>query len=356
MKSTPSISLILLIMIMHPSCRQKEAFSPLEFKAYEHNPILVPGEPGSWDELIIVAPNVILHDKVFYLFYTAFFQAGGGAIGLATSSDGYHFMKYPGNPILSADKSGFDAFGTGGSVVIKTDTTWLMYFGASELPIWGAGQDIGIATSRMVTGPWKKNESPVLRAGSKGEWDAGFIFPSSVIINPEGILIMYYTANREQLPAPGCYIGMATSEDGIHWKKYNDPSTTGHPFAESDPVLKPGMGKEWDNRSVWSCSVFKGEDGFEMYYGGDQMIDGIEKMAFGLAHSKNGINWEKHNINPIYNALNDVYHENFCECPSICFTDSLCYLYYDYGSIEGKIGVATAKIQKTKYQRRGIFP
>jgi predicted GH43/DUF377 family glycosyl hydrolase len=309
---------------------------------------LLPGKPGSWDELIIVAPNVILHDELFYMFYTAFFQAGGGAIGLATSSDGYHFMKYSGNPVVSPDKSGFDAFGIGGSVVIKPDTTWLMYFGACELPVWGPGQAIGIATSNMITGPWKKNESPVLRTGRKGEWDASYIFPNSVIINSEGILMMYYTAGGEQSDLPGCYIGMATSEDGIHWKKYNDPATTGHPYAESDPVLYPGMGKEWDNGCVWSCSVYKVEDGFEMYYGGSKIINEKEVMLLGFASSKDGIHWEKYAGNPVYNTPGDVNNVNFCEGPSICFTDSLCYLYYDNGTIEPKIRVSTAKIEKKK--------
>lgn len=347
-KTILNISTVYLLVLILHGCNHTNTHPSLKFKAYKHNPILAPGKPGSWDELIIVAPNVIIHDKIFYLFYTALFQAGGGAIGLATSLDGYHFTKYPGNPILSPDKYGCDAFGTGAPVVIKTDTAWLMYFGASELPVWGAGQDIGIATSRLITGPWIKNESPVLSTGRKGEWDGGYIFPNSVIINSDGILLMYYTANREQFPSYESYIGLATSEDGIRWKKYNDSSTTGHPFAESDPVLKPGNGEEWDNNSIWTCSVYKVEEGYEMYYAGGKLINDYEVVSLGLASSKDGIHWEKYDGNPVYCAPDDVKKKNFCESPSICFNDSLAYLYYDNGTMEGwiGIGVATAKFEK----------
>ena len=37
-------------------------------------------------------------------------------------------------------------------------------------------------------------------------------------------------------------IGYATSSDGIAWTKYDDPSTTAPPYAESDPVLGLGPG------------------------------------------------------------------------------------------------------------------
>jgi predicted GH43/DUF377 family glycosyl hydrolase len=347
-KAILSISIIYLVVLMLDGCNHKNPQPSLKFKAYKHNPVLLPGKPGSWDELIIVAPNVILHDKVFYLFFTAFFQAGGGAIGLATSSDGYHFMKYPGNPIVSPDKNGFEAFGIGSSALIKNDSAWVMFYNASELPDYGPGPSIGRATSSALTGPWIKNESPVLGAGRKGEWDAGYIFPTSVIKNNDGTLMIYYTGSREQFPSTENYIGLATSEDGIHWKKYNDPATTQHPFAESDPVLKAGSGKVWDNGGIWTCSVYKIEKGFGMYYGGVRYVNGGDLSEFGFAFSKDGIHWEKFRNNPVYSTINDVFgqKQNFCEFPSICFTDSLCYLYYDYGSIEGKIGVATAKIEK----------
>lgn len=42
------------------------------------------------------------HDSI-YLFYSAYSKTGRRAIGIATSSDGYLFTKFQGNPILEGD-------------------------------------------------------------------------------------------------------------------------------------------------------------------------------------------------------------------------------------------------------------
>jgi len=70
---------------------------PLDFKEYEKNPILGADEK-SWDNLALVAPHVVIHNGLFYMFYTGFVKDGSGAIGLATSANGFNFQKHPGNP------------------------------------------------------------------------------------------------------------------------------------------------------------------------------------------------------------------------------------------------------------------
>ena len=62
--------------------------------------------------------------------------------------------------------------------------------------------------------------------------------------------------------------GYATSEDGISWEKYNDPTTTEPPFSESDPVLNPGPSGSWDELALFGPSVLLVENTYHMWYTG----------------------------------------------------------------------------------------
>jgi len=77
---------------------------------YEGNPVISPGEWGSWDDGGFSEAKVFYRDGVFHLFY-------GGAkllkprrltqesIGYAYSLDGYNFTKYSGNPVALREKN-----------------------------------------------------------------------------------------------------------------------------------------------------------------------------------------------------------------------------------------------------------
>jgi len=54
------------------------------------------------DLLLLSSFTLKYHDSI-YLFYSAYSKAGRRVIGIATSSDGYHFTKFQGNPILEGD-------------------------------------------------------------------------------------------------------------------------------------------------------------------------------------------------------------------------------------------------------------
>ena len=68
---------------------------------------------------------------------------------------------------------------------------------------------------------------------------------------------MYYSGGQDILLANDWFIGMATSKDGIKWKKYNDPGTSQHPFTESDPVMMTGKAGDWDAELLLACAVVK---------------------------------------------------------------------------------------------------
>lgn len=333
-------------------CNQDETPRPLKFQAYDGNPVLSHGAAGEWDDLYVALPYVVIDESIYYLFFMGVQRNNIAAVELAISTDGYCFMKFEGNPLLAPDGTGYDAFGVGAPVVIRQNSLWVMYFNAIETASFGPGKYIGRATATSLTGPWTKDNKPVLTAGRMGEWDDDYLFPGSIIQSDDGVYRMYYSGGADFAGNQHLYLGMAMSTDGINWKKYNNPATTQRPFADSDPVLKTGRPGEWDDQLIWTCHVFSSSIGYEMYYGGFKTTQNIHVGAMGYAFSRDGIVWERYAGNPVYTIDYDRHADNLVEItfegPSLLFLDTLCLMYYDYGiigEIRSHIGVATARLK-----------
>lgn len=336
------------LLFILSSCRQSNAPSPMKFVAYGNNPILSAGDSVAWDALGVHTPEIVFHNNIFYLFYTGSRVPGSKAIGLATSNDGFHFTKFTDNPVLAPDNKGFDAYSTGPPRIVKVDTGWLMYYNAMEVAGFNPGPYIGMARANDLTGPWVKNNKPVMISGKKGEWDAGFVIPSSIVVMEDGSLMMHYVGANEYYALQDFCIGMATSRDGIIWKKYDDPATMEHPFAGSDPVFNKGKESEWDGMIVWIADIIILPDGFGMYYTGMNETHDEYIYSIGYATSEDGIHWERYAGNPIFTPEDDPYTKSLpdigcIENPAILILDSICFMYYDYGSVEVKISVAVAR-------------
>ena len=77
---------------------------------YEGNPVLAPGDWGSWDDGGFSEAKVSYHDGVFHIFYGAAKlhptrRLTRESIGYAYSFDGYNFTKYGGNPVALKDRN-----------------------------------------------------------------------------------------------------------------------------------------------------------------------------------------------------------------------------------------------------------
>src|SRR5687767_14449720 len=105
---------------------------------------------------------------------------------------------------------------------------------------------------------------------------------------------MYYASNTPNGPAGG--IGIATSDDGITWTKYDDP-TTGGAYAESDPIFGAGEEGAWDALSVFQPNVVRTENGYVMLYSG---IKNPSPPQRGFAFSEDGLTWTRHTQNPVF--------------------------------------------------------
>lgn len=300
------------------------------FQFYEGNPVFQQSNNPSWDNVYMDPGAMIYYNGMFHMFFNGIngFPASVG-VGYATSSDGYHWTRQVSEPLLQGRQvvgtnlSGSNFFVT--SVLVEGDGTWVLYFYTQKGNNFNGGSEIGRATAPTPTGPWTLNPDPVLSTGPKGSWDGVQVTAPDVHKTNDGY-VMYYDAHGNETTS---MIGMATSTDGIHWTKYNDPATTDTAFADSDPVLKVGA-SGWDSTRVIDPNVVQTPDGWVMIY---LATTGAGKFAgtdfsFGAATSTDGIHWKKSTQNPI---LSNRDHKQWVSTylATLLFIDNTYYLYFD---------------------------
>jgi predicted GH43/DUF377 family glycosyl hydrolase len=181
-------------------------------------------------------------------------------IGLATSTDGINWIKDTlNNPVLTPGPQTWDAGDVSYCHVLPTTTGYEMWYTGESPEI----AQIGYATSTNgIT--WTKRTEPVLSPGQTGEWDDGYISVDCVL-KIGNIYYMFYVGFQSGL----WRIGLAASTNGIDWQKYDDPTTTNPPFANSDPVLVPTPGR-WDDDYVESATVCLIDEFLHMWYNGSK--------------------------------------------------------------------------------------
>jgi predicted GH43/DUF377 family glycosyl hydrolase len=155
--------------------------------------------------------------------------------------------------------------------------------------------------------------NPVIKPGSKGQWDAGALGSMSVL-KVGNVFHMYYEAwgvrSEKEWDAEeyeSLQIGHATSRDGIQWTK--DPQ---------NPVLPRGAIGEWDRTGTWDPFVIYEDGLYKMWYGGG---GGGEPCNWAYAVSKDGTHFEKKG------KLSEIGHVE--DCHVVHDRDSgLYYMYY----------------------------
>jgi hypothetical protein len=292
-----------------PTAESMPIPSPLErgFKFYADNPVLSLGSSGSWDSGLLDPGAVLFHEDQFHMFYNAvpYFPARI-AVGYAVSPNGIDWTRVDTQPVFSIEDVQWEA-GLGNirtNSVIMEDETWVLYFSASHSVSSVTGM-VGRATASSPTGPWSADPAPVLEPGESGEWDAGAIGNVDVLHSDEGYIMYYASAGS---------IGMATSQDGKRWTKYNDPLTTETAFAKSDPVLKKTEAEDPNvAQTAWGCA---------MVY--------LDRNGLNYATSLDGIHWMDAPDNPILTLPEkQIWYSSFV------IHNKLAFLFFEVGTGSG---------------------
>ncbi len=102
----------------------------VHWQKYAGNPVITPG-PGAYDSVSVTSHTVTFDPPLYKMWYSGRYPVNyTHSIGYATSTDGLHWTKYPGNPVISRSTNNDSyIFGPWGPTVVKVDS---QYFAAYE--------------------------------------------------------------------------------------------------------------------------------------------------------------------------------------------------------------------------------
>lgn len=177
------------------------------------------------------------------------------------------------------------------------------------------------------------NNNPVMMPGNYYSWDSQNVQPGA-ILKENGVFKMYYSGFSDV--NSHWYIGLATSIDGINWRKYPNPIITPSNF--------------WEYQMVAS-SIVKYNNLYFLYYTGRNW----PYYAVGLASSTDGINFSKFSGNPILTStsiweINGVLDANVIEENS-----QLKMVYMNLNGSGFGIATSTDGYNWTKSSRNPLF-
>ena len=248
------------------------ATSPDGINWVKHGIALSPGSAGQWDNSSVGLGSVLWNGTAYMIWYTGTngitFQ--GGAIGLATSTDGLNWVKYPSNPIIKPSFLGNDQKYIATPYVVRLNLTYNMWYTAKSAAAPNINKIVYATSFDGIH--WTKWPSPVFAPSTDPTaWDARSVYSSSAIWNGQLFGIWYSGINQTGLVPR---IGYATSPDGADWKRF-----------PNNPILTPGPQGSWDSAGVEQPSVVQIGSSFMLFYDGYSPQQG---QRIGVAMSPQG--------------------------------------------------------------------
>lgn len=230
-----------------------------------HGMVLNKGEAGSWDSGAIMGAVILYDGTTYKMWYLGMALVRACSVGYATSSDGIHWSKDSGNPVMTpGGNGGWDNWHIAQISIIFNGTHYIMWYGAQAVPDCNVAMGVAISVDGVS---WTKYQGNPVLVGGPGGWDSAHIFPGPVI-GSGGQYEMWYYGQPRDLPGS---IGLATSPDGFSWSKYG-----------GNPVLESGPAGAWDSATVHHPCVLERDGDMLMWYSG---LDWTGTQRIGLALS-----------------------------------------------------------------------
>ena len=203
----------------------------------------------------LCAPGALVRNDTIHLFYQTY---GGGrtdAICHAWSTDGLTFERDPSNPIFRPT----GAWNCGRAIdaeVVAFRGKYFLYFATRDPQF--ERQLLGVATAPLGTDFRRSDwtlalDAPILEP--QLPWE-GKCCEGATVIEYKKKLYMFYAANYHNCPQQ---IGLAVSNDGIHWQRCSD-----------QPFLRNGLPGDWNESESGHPCVFRDRQGqTHLFYQGN---------------------------------------------------------------------------------------
>jgi sucrose-6-phosphate hydrolase SacC (GH32 family) len=284
-------------------CVFSTVFGQVYWQKYANNPVLVKGS-SNWDIIAIGQPTCLIENDTIKMWYAAVGNDMKARICYAFSLDGIHWTRYNnGTPVLDVgtgnawDKGWLDT----PEIVRGNNGYHLYYYGDTIQQSPWKSAAIGVAHSPDGIHWTKDPLNPIFTKGNTGQWDQTWVESPAVLYdNTSGEYKMWYngvdTANWR------IHIGLATSNDGIHWTRY-----------PGNPILSAGNWGSYDDMWLGTPAVIYKGGKYEMWYSSTSTrsynppLSKFDTINICYATSTNGINWIKFPGNPLFNTYTALY-------------------------------------------------
>jgi predicted GH43/DUF377 family glycosyl hydrolase len=152
-------------------------------------PVLSPELP--WEKGALMCPNVLwdAEAKLFRMWYSGGDQYEPDAIGYATSPDGLHWTKHPGNPVFTPTPDNvWEHYKVAGAQVLRHGGWYyIVYIGYRDMD----HAQIGIARSRDGISNWVRHpRNPIIRPG-QDEFDQDACYKPFMVFDGKRWLLWY---------------------------------------------------------------------------------------------------------------------------------------------------------------------
>lgn len=200
------------------------------------------GKPGTVEESGICAPGARVLDGKVHLFYQTYGMGPKDAICHAVSQDGLHFDHDPTNPIFRPNGAWNCGRAIDAEVFPLGDKLYLYY--ATRDPAFKI-QLLGVAVAELKSdfgrAAWTNlsTDGPMLAPELPWERDC---IEAATICQRGKTLFLFYAGAYNNAPQQ---IGVATSTDGIHWRRLSD-----------QPLLPNGKPSEWNASESGHPGIF----------------------------------------------------------------------------------------------------
>lgn len=278
---------------------------------------------GSYDEKAVDSPFVFWHNGKYRMLHVGF-DGVGYQTALAESEDLLHWRK---DRLLfrREELSGWDQGGIAGVLILKENDLhcrpvlkkyqgkyWMVYHSYPNIGYEAGPANIGLAyTEDETLQSWIRLPDPILRWQDGADWEKAGLY-KGCMLEHKGRFYLFYNAKDSENWLWHEQIGMAVSEDILHWERI-----------QSSPIIT-NTPNRWDAVFCADPFIVKDNNLWIMFYYG---YDGHHAQE-GIAHSVDLLQWKKESEPILSNGIRGELDELHAHKPSVVEKDGCIYHFY----------------------------